>query len=520
MVELAAARLAGKSSRRFHTATMLRPRLASLWVLSSIVFAFLSCTTVTSRTPETKRHSKIELKPCSFPNHRGELLCGKYSVYENRSAESGRMISLNILVAPATTPHPAPDPVFYLAGGPGQGAARSASNGEDPLMRELRRERDLIFIDQRGSGDSHQLQCNSGTDDSTAQRYFLELFHPETIRTCREELSKVADLPNYTTPLVLADLDEVRVALGYDKINLYGVSWGTLTALQYLSSHSKQVRAAALAGVSTPATKLPLQFARGAQQAIDRLIDDCGKEESCRTAFPELKEEFLRVLHAFDGGPVRFAFSQPATKSMESVQLSRGVFVERLRLMLYDHRTAALIPLLIHHAAQNNWTIFAKVATRLTSASSFGIALGSYFTVTCSESVPTITEEEIARETSGTFIGDYRTRRHQEACRQWPRGEISPEYYRPVESDVPVLMLSGELDPATPPEFGREAIKFLSNGRQVILRNTPHDYRSQCATNLIVEFIDIGSVQKLNTTCAERIRRPRFLTELPERYDR
>jgi pimeloyl-ACP methyl ester carboxylesterase len=449
-----------------------------------------------------------------------QLLCGKYSVYENRSVGSGRMISLNILVAPTTTPHPAPDPVFYLAGGPGQGAARIASNGEDPLMRDLRRVRDLIFIDQRGTGDSHQLQCNSGTDDSTAQRYFLDLFRPESIRTCREALSKVADLPNYTTPMALADLDEVRVALGYDKINLYGVSWGTLTALQYLSGHSKQVRAAALAGVSTPKTKLPLHFARGTQHAIDRLIEDCGGDEGCRAAFPKLKEEFLRVLHAFDGGPVQFAFIQPITKSTESVQLSRGAFVERLRLMLYDHRTAALIPLLIHHAAQNDWTVFAKVATRLAGASSFGIALGSYFTVTCSESVPTITEEEIDRETNGTFMGEYRTRRHQDACRQWPRAEITPEYYRPVESNVPVLMLSGELDPATPPEFGREAVKFLPNGRQVILRNTPHDYRSQCATNLIAEFIDIGSVQKLNTTCAERIRRPRFLTELPERYNR
>ena len=387
-------------------------------------------------------------------------------------------------------------------------------------MRELRRGRDLIFIDLRGTGDSHQLQCNSGTDDSTAQRYFLDIFRPESIRACREALSKIADLPNYTTPMALADLDEVRVALGYDKINLYGVSWGTLTALQYLRRHSEQVRTATLAGVSTPKTKLPLHFARGAQHAIDRLIEDCAGDEGCRTAFPKLKEEFSSVLHALDAGPVQFDFAHPITKSMESVQLSRGTYVERLRLMLYDHGTAALIPLLIHHAAQNNWTVFAKVATRLAGASSFGIALGSYFTVTCSESVPTITEEEIDRETNGTFMGEYRTRRHQDACRQWPRAEITPEYYRPVESNVPVLMLSGELDPATPFEFGREAVKFLANGLQVILRNTPHNYRSQCATNLIAEFIDKGSVQKLITTCAERIRRPRFLTELPDRYNR
>jgi pimeloyl-ACP methyl ester carboxylesterase len=150
----------------------------------------------------------------------------------------------------------------------------------------------------------------------------------------------------------------------------------------------------------------------------------------------------------------------------------------------------------------------------------FGVSLGMYLSVTCSESVPLISEHEIIRETQGTFLGEYRTRRHQQACSGWPRGEVSPEYYQPAKSEVPVLMLSGEIDPATPPEYGKGASQFLLNSRQIVLRRTPHDYQFDCATQLAAEFIAKGSARDLNTSCAEGIRRPRFLTELPERYNR
>jgi pimeloyl-ACP methyl ester carboxylesterase len=150
----------------------------------------------------------------------------------------------------------------------------------------------------------------------------------------------------------------------------------------------------------------------------------------------------------------------------------------------------------------------------------FGVSLGMYLSVTCSESVPLISEHEIIRETQGTFLGEYRTRRHQQACSRWPRGEVSPEYYQPAKSEVPVLMLSGEIDPATPPEYGKGASQFLLNSRQIVLRRTPHDYQFDCATQLAAEFIAKGSARDLNTSCAEGIRRPRFLTELPERYNR
>jgi pimeloyl-ACP methyl ester carboxylesterase len=488
--------------------------------LCPLMLLTLSCAAFAPLLGRSVEPGQVGLRPCRFPNHAGELLCGKYEVYENRAAKAGRTLTLNVLIMPALTPAPVSDPVFFLAGGPGQGAARIARAGEDRLMRELRRERDLVFIDQRGTGDSNRLGCSISGDRDRLQNYFPEVFEVEAIGACRRTFERNADLQFYTTPIAMDDMEDIRRAIGYDKINLHAVSYGTVGALEYIRRYPDRVRSALLAGVATPAAKLPLQFAQGAQQAMEKLITDCGVDETCRSAFPRLKDDFTVVLAAFSNGPVRFELTPPQSRSKQLVTLSLGVFTERLRLMLNDHSSARLLPLLIHRAAHGDWQPFGNVAVRSAAVSAYTLALGTYLTITCSESVSFITPAELADRTAGTFLGDYRVQRHRSACAGWPRGEIPSKYFLPVESDVPVLMLSGDIDPATPKEFGRAAAGRLTNSRQVLLRNTPHSYTSACARALTVEFIAEGSAENLDATCAERIRRPRFLTELPERYQR
>jgi pimeloyl-ACP methyl ester carboxylesterase len=208
----------------------------------------------------------------------------------------------------------------------------------------------------------------------------------------------------------------------------------------------------------------------------------------------------------------------PVTKAKETVALSLGVFTERLRLMLYDPAAASLIPLLVHRAAQNDWLPFGKVLATPFPAPAYSLAMGTYLSITCSESVPFIEPAEIIRATSGTFLGAYRAVRHQRACAAWPGGDIPGHFFLPVKSAVPVLLLSGDVDPATPLEFARAITQDLPNSRQIVLRNTPHSYTSDCARMLAAQFINNGTAQRLNARCAETIRRPRFLTRLPERY--
>ena len=475
---------------------------------------------VTQSPVTEKRPSTIELASCTLPKHKEAALCGKHQVYENRAAKTGRVISLNIVVLPARSSAAKADPVFYLAGGPGQAAARIASAGEDAIMRELRRDRDLVFVDMRGTGDSNGLQCSFPIDRTKVQNFFLELFDPVRVQACRENLEQTADLRYYSTPLGIEDLEEIRSALGYDKVNLYGISHGSIAALEYVRRYSDHVRSAVLAGVAAPTAKLPLQFAAAAQQAMTRLFHDCAADVVCASAYPSLADSFARILDGFKPGTVNFKVAHPVSKAIQTVALSHGVFARQVVSLLYSHRTASLLPLVIDSAAKGNWAPYVRILTRSASAPEFGVFLGAYFSATCAESIPFIDESELERATAGTFLGDYRTRRHQRACAYWPRGAIDPDYHKPVRAAAPVLLLSGDIDPATPAEFGAQALKSLANGRQVVLRSTPHSYTSPCARDLIVTFIASGSAREMEISCAARLRRPPFATELPASYNR
>jgi pimeloyl-ACP methyl ester carboxylesterase len=257
--------------------------------------------------------------------------------------------------------------------------------------------------------------------------------------------------------------------MGYEKINLYGMSYGALSVLEYLRRYPTHVRSAVLAGVVTPEMKLPLDFARGAQSAMDKLMADCAMDETCRVAFPHLRANFAAVLDQFEKGTVSFEIPHPKRKQPQPVRMSRGIFVEKLRLMLYSSSASTLVPLLIHRATQGDWVPFGRAALPVVAAAIDSVS-GMYLTVTCSEGVAAITEEEIVRETSNTFLGDYWTRTHRRACQEWPRGDISADFYEPVKSNVPVVMLCSEFDPATPPQFGRAAAAFLPNSRQIVIQ--------------------------------------------------
>ena len=490
-------------------------------VVLAIVFAVASsCATVTHSPVSEKRPTTIGLTSCTLAKHKEAALCGKHQVYENRAAQTGRKIALNIVVLPARSSPTKADPVFYLAGGPGQAAARIASAGEDAIMRELRHERDLVFIDMRGTGDSNGLQCSFPIDRADVQNFFLELFDPVKVQACSEKLEQSADLRYYTTPLGIEDLEEIRSALGYDQINLYGISYGSLAALEYVRRYSDHVRSAVLAGVAAPAAKLPLQLVLAAQQAMTRLFHDCAADVVCASAFPNLTGSFGRILDGFKPGMVNFAVAHPVSKAIQTVSLSRGVFARQVVSLLYSHRTASLLPLIIDSAAKGDWSPYVRVLTRSAAAPEFGVFLGAYFSATCAESIPFIDESELEHASAGTFLGDFRARRHQQPCAYWPRGAIDSEFHSPVRADAPVLMLSGDIDPSTPAEFGAQVLQSLPNGRQVILRSTPHSFASPCARDQIVAFITNGSAKELDANCAARLRRPPFATELPARYNR
>src|SRR5262245_50707365 len=468
--------------------------------------AGVACATPVPPTPEARPARTIALAECRVPKSSEVVLCGKQSVFENRATQTGRRIGLNIVVVPARGPGPAADPVFVLVGGPGFGAASTVNGESEWFTDRFRRERDIVFVDQRGTGGSHRLPCPFG-NAAVMQTHFNDLFPISAVRACRDALRPLGDVTLYTTSIAMDDLDEIRAGLGYSRINLYGVSYGAQAALQYLRQYPARVRSIVIAGVATPSGKQPLSFARAAHDAMTALLEDCAADTECRERFPKLKSEFQTVLATLDAHSATFEVTNPTSHVKESVTMSRGAFVERLRLMLYDLDRASHVPFLIHRAAQGDWVPFAVSTTA-------GVTPGvsaMYLTVTCSETVPRITEDDIVRETRGTFMGDYRTRRHVAACQEWPRSEVPAAYYEPVTSDVPALILSGDLDAATPPHFAAAVARSLPNSRHIVIRNAAHAYWQECPQRLVADFLSTGSARDLDVTCVQQMRRPPFV---------
>ena len=459
-----------------------------------------------ARSTATMQRGRIQLKPCNNPTLTSEALCAKYEVYEDRVARTGRKIALNVILLPANSAKPAVDPLFYLAGGPGGAATAYAS---EKFMDGLRRNRDVVLVDQRGTGDSNPLNCPSPGSKEDMRGYFGEPFPPERIRACRAELEKVANLQLYTTSIAMDDLDEVRGALGFDRINVYGGSYGSTAALVYLRLHPEHVRTVAVFGVAPPDAKLPLSFARSVQDAMNRLFADCAADSPCHGAYPNLESEFKTVLSQFDKGPVQMKVPNVYSGQEQGVTVTRDAFVDGIRQLLYVPNAAAALPALIHLGAQGNPGALVGTAFQVVVQIDRQIARGMQFSVICSEDTPFITEADIKQSSADSFYGDSRTRPTIRACAEWPRATVPANFLDPIKSDAPVLLVSGELDPVTPPWLAEGVVRNLSHSRHIIIHNGTHN-SYECVENLVADFVDKGSADGLDTSCIDKIRRPPF----------
>jgi pimeloyl-ACP methyl ester carboxylesterase len=445
---------------------------------------------------------KIELKPCGVTGLTKDALCGQYE---------GRKLSLNLMVLPALVDRPEPDAIFYLQGGPG-GAATSVAGAS--FMMRLHRTRDVVLVDQRGTGKSNPLFCNLRGNPDDMRGAFVEGYTVETVRACRTELEKNADLRLYTTTIAMADLDDVRAALGYDKINVYGGSYGSTAALSYLNFYPQHVRTVTILGVAPPDNPLPLSFAKGVEHAINRLIDDCAADEKCQGAFPELRKDWMTVVANVSKEPVTFDATNPYSQQKQQVTMTREGFAELVRLVLYNPTIISLLPATIHEMSKGDYSHFAFYAYQVRHGLDVAIARGMQLSVICVEDIPFLKEADIQSETSGTFYGSDKSHAYIRACEQWPRGEMPAKFRQPIKSDLPVLILSGEVDPVTPPYLATPLLRGFPNGRQVIMHNATHS-PYECQETLAREFIEKGTAKDLQTSCVEGIKRLPFATTLP-----
>jgi pimeloyl-ACP methyl ester carboxylesterase len=434
-----------------------------------------------------------------------DALCGAISVFEDRSSRRGRKIDLHVVVLPGIGGTSRP-PLFFLEGGPGMAASDGVGMWAGPL-KAYRERRDVVLLDQRGTGRSNPLRCEDNR--RSAADFLAEMYPVDYVRRCRSQLEARADLAQYTTPAAADDLEDVRRELGYGPIDLFGLSYGTRLALVYMRMHPQSVRAAVLMGVTPTWARLPLHHSANAQRALRLLFQDCAGEAPCFAAYPDLSGDLAKVVETLGRSPARAHAVWPKGALATPVSITLDVFMEKLRRAMYAPATSRRVPAVIHAAARGDFAPFLEMALPSGDGSRRD-ADGLYLSVTCGEDTSRIKPADADLLTAGTAFGRYRVDQQTRACTMWPTSSVPPGWDRNVHSKAPVLLLSGGRDPVTPPEWAAAVARKLSRSLHVVVPLSAHLDEGlddpECFDAVILSFLDRGTVEGLNTSCLARLK--------------
>lgn len=457
-----------------------------------------------SDSPANRALVRLPALAVCRPEGLGEdVLCGRLEVPEDYSDPAGRRISLNVVVVPALAPRPEPTPWVEQVGSPGGASTRAARLYTGPFSF-LRQDRDILLVDQRGTGGSNGLYCDEFA--GSVSTWLLERWPPEAVRACRDRLARTADLGQYSSANAAADLDAVRAWLGYPQLDLFGFSYGSRAALVYMRRYPARVRSAILWGVVAPDFQRPLHYGRDGQRALDLLLADCAAETACAAAFPDVAAELRQVLARLDERPVPAAFVHPIRGDSVRTYITRSNFALALWDFLLSPTSAHRIPLVIHHAARGDFAPFLDLAAP-SGPSAERYYDGMHLSVTCPEETQHVDPDRIAEAYAGTFLGTERISAHRRACAVWKLEAAPVAELEPVAVDVPTLLISGQMDPVTPPSWGEEVARHLPRSRHVVARHLAHDdggvTNAECLDDVLLAFVTNPEPSTLDTRCVE-----------------
>lgn len=460
-----------------------------------------------SGLPQIARAKNLALESCRLENASGissiAARCGYLEVPENPAVPTGVKIRLHVAVIAALRSESAAEPLFIVSGGPGSAAGEFYASTAGAFER-IRRERDLVVVDQRGTGRSNPLACDF-PDDFDVDQLPLDRLR-ELIGACREQL-KSHQLEFYTTSIAVKDLDAVRAALGYRRIALYGVSYGTRVVEHYARRFPERTRAVILDGVIVPELPVGPAIALDAQSTLNRILVACEKDRDCGAKFPNLAPRLAILLDSVTRKPRGLDLADPVTGKTEHIEVSRDYIVAAVRLLSYNSQTIAILPLLLDEAARNNLAPLAAQAVMTTRALTDQMSIGMHNSVVCAEDVPFYDSAKIDRAAlARTYLGTNQLDGLIEICKIWPHGVIDADFHAPLHSKVPALLLSGELDPVTPPANGERTAKEFSDSLHIVAAGQGHgQLGTGCVPRLMAQFIDAGTTRGLDESCAQAI---------------
>jgi pimeloyl-ACP methyl ester carboxylesterase len=472
------------------------------WAAPTGAALLLAC--AVSAPAHARQVGQVRFEPCELKAARVpgsvDAECARFEVPENRAAPDGRRIALRLALVPSTSLKPQPDPVVLLAGGPGQSAVESYPVAQAAL-RPLLRKRHILLVEQRGTGESSPLKCalpdwkQEGPQGIAAARtQALE---------CLRRYEGKADPRYYTTGDYIADLEQVRGALGVAQFNLAGGSYGTRVALEYLRRHPGAVRSVFIDSVVPPELALGQDHARNLDEALAAMAQRCLAEPKCHERFGAFGATLRRLREEVKRAPRQVSFRHPQTNAAMSVTFGEAALVGVARIFSYAPQSAALLPLLLTEAARGRPEPLLAQAELLLASLGDQLAHGMELSVICAEDADLLTARPEDRDTLlGNDLADY----FHAQCSVWPHGTRPDDFRRPVVSDKPVLLLSGQYDPVTPKRYAEQVAKTLSNSRHLVAKGQGHTpMGAGCMPRLLREFIEKLQPKTLDASCLDAL---------------
>jgi pimeloyl-ACP methyl ester carboxylesterase len=447
----------------------------------------------------------LELQDCRIDGGPGtssmKARCGTLIRPLDPSGAVDGEIELRVAVVPALNLTPEPDPLVPIAGGPGQGSIQFYT-AYSWAFEDVRRNRDILLIDQRGTGQSATMDCEF--DDSMIEGEYSTEVTIEYTEACLAQLPH--DPRFFTTSVAVTDMEAVRQALGYPALNLYGVSYGTRVAQHFARRYPGSTRTITIDGVVPPQLSLGPEIATESQKAVEKILARCAEDEACNEAFPNVADDFRRIVAEVRKTPVSIQVPHPSSGRLEDIEFGTGELAAAIRLLAYHPNSIALLPLLIHEAGEGNYVPLGSQFMMTMIAMMDALSLGMHNAVMCAEDVPFYDESTIDYDgLVASYMGTFQLEALEAICSVWPAGPIDDDFKLPLATDLPVLLLSGDADPITPPRYADLAAAELRNATHLIGVNQGHGQISVgCTPRIVADFIAAASVAELDTECMDR----------------
>lgn len=457
---------------------------------------------------ESALNQQLTLESCHVKGIRQQVQCGTLVVPENYAEADGTKININFVVLPAIDNSKEKQPLMFLAGGPGQAAAE-LSGQIYTGFNEIRKTRDLLLIDQRGTGKSHPLQCEESLELDPYSS-MPEDFSRADIEQCLAQLK--GDLSQYNSENAIRDFDAVRQALGHEQVHIYGGSYGTRAGLVYMRMFPASIKSVVLDSVGPIEVPIGL-FGKSAEQSFVKLLNNCQNDEKCAKQYPNLANEFAEVTAKLSLAPVSVEIAHPRLGTDIEFNISKDKFISTIQMQLYSMQTRSLVPLLIHQAYLGDYKPLAGLIAQ--SEGGMGIYIGLHFNIVCNEDFPKITASMKAADVDNNFAKGMSLDMIGKACAVWPKYQPSADFYQTVTADIPTLIMSGALDPVTPASNGEKSDKNLPNSHHIISKNNAHIVASTtCGISIVNEFLTLQSPKDLDESCLAEIPDESFMLGL------